>query len=201
VSGIPAGFPGEGNRLTETPGHKQEITEGETSRLARRVLFSFALTFIVSRVVVLLIMSRKIPLMYLFVRGTHVHHLNYGIALLTATGGYLLFARPGRIAKRRVALVYGVGLALTYDEFGMWLHLGGSYWQRASLDAVVVIASLLGLLALAPSLEHMEKRHWWALVAILVAIAVFITVLVVSGKQLGNVAGPKLRELEILSTP
>lgn len=187
--------------MKEVPGQKREFVEGETPRLARRVLFSFALTFIVSRVVVLLIMSRKIPLMYLFVRGTHVHHLNYGIALLTATGGYLLFARPGRIAKRRVALVYGVGLALTYDEFGMWLHLGGSYWQRASLDAVVVIASLLGLLALAPSLERMEKRHWWALVAILVAIAVFITVLVVSGKQLGNVAGPKLRELEMLSTP
>jgi len=38
------------------------------------------------------------------------------------------------------ALVYGVGLALTFDEFGMWVHLGGPYWQRASFDAVVLIA-------------------------------------------------------------
>jgi hypothetical protein len=30
-------------------------------------------------------------------------------------------------------------MALTFDEFGMWLHLGGSYWQRASFDAVIVL--------------------------------------------------------------
>jgi len=93
----------------------RSFAEGEPSRLARRVLFAFVLTFIVSRAVVLLIMSRKIPLLFLYVRGTHVHHLNYGILLLTVTGAYLLFAKPQRVAARRVALVYGVGLALTFD--------------------------------------------------------------------------------------
>jgi hypothetical protein len=34
-------------------------------------------------------------------------------------------------------------MALTFDEFGMWLHLGGSYWQRASIDASIVVAALL----------------------------------------------------------
>ncbi len=38
----------------------RSFAEGEPSRLARRVLFAFVLTFIVSRAVVLLIMSRKI---------------------------------------------------------------------------------------------------------------------------------------------
>ena len=28
----------------------------------------------------------------------------------------------------------------------MWLHLGGSYWQRASFDAVVVLLGILGLI-------------------------------------------------------
>ena len=40
--------------------------------------------------------------------------------------------------------MYGVGLALTFDEFGLWFHLGGSYWQRASFDAVVVIGGPAG---------------------------------------------------------
>ena len=179
----------------------RSFADGETSRLARRVLFAFVLTFILSRAIVLLIMSRKIPLMSLYFRGTHVHHLNYGILLLTVTGGYLLFAKTHLTAKRRAALVYGVALALTFDEFGMWLHLGGSYWQRASVDAVVVIASFLGLLALAPSLEHIRPRHRWALFALVLAIVAFGTVLVIAGKEGGKLEGPKLRELEMSSTP
>jgi hypothetical protein len=179
----------------------RSFAEGEPSRLARRVLFAFVLTFIVSRAVVLLIMSRKIPLMFLNVRGNHVHHLNYGILLLTVTGAYLLFAKPHLVAARRVALVYGVGLALTFDEFGMWLHLGGSYWQRASVDAVIVIASFLALLGVAPPLEHMRPKHRLALFALLLAIVGFGTVLVIAGKEVGKIEGPKLRELEMSSTP
>ena len=181
----PAGFP----------------ANADSSRLARRVLFSFVLTFVASRAVVLLIMARKIPMMFLYVRGNHVHHLNYGILLLTATAGYLLFAKPGPIAMRRAALVYGVALALTFDEFGMWLHLGGSYWQRVSVDAVVVIAAFLGLLALAPSLEKLRPRHRWALLALIVAIGAFGAVLALAGKEIGKLEGPRLRELETSSTP
>lgn len=176
-------------------------TEGETARLARRVLFAFALTFILSRILVFLVMSRRLPFLFLYVHGTHVHHLNYGIAILTATGGYLLFARPDGAAARRAALAYGVGLGLTFDEFGMWLHLGGSYWQRASVDAVVVIGSFLALLAVAPTFERWRPRHRWALVGLLLAIAAFGVVLVISGKEIGRVEGPRLRELEMESTP
>ena len=175
--------------------------ETETPRIARRVLFAFVLTFIGSRAIVFLIMSRRIPLLYLNVRGTHVHHLNYGITLLAVTAAYLLFARPQAAGLRRAALVYGVGLALTYDEFGMWLHLGGSYWQRASVDAVVVIACFLAILAFARSLVRVESRHWWALLILSVAIVGFAVVLFIAGKEIGKTEGPRLRELEIQSTP
>jgi hypothetical protein len=196
-SKVPAGIR-SAVRADRRPGSLANV---EPSRLARRVLFAFVLTFVLSRAVVLLIMARKIPLMFLYVRGNHVHHLNYGILLLTATGGYLLFAKPGPVAMRRAALVYGVALALTFDEFGMWLHLGGSYWQRVSVDAVVVIAGFLGLLALAPSLEKMRPRHRWALLALVVAIGAFGAVLAVAGKEIGKIEGPRLRELEMSSTP
>jgi hypothetical protein len=45
-------------------------------------------------------------------------------------------------------------------EFGLWLHLGGSYWQRASFDAVVVIAGLLGLVSVAPGMSRFRLHHW-----------------------------------------
>ena len=122
-------------------------------RLARTALAAFVFTFVLARVLVLLIMSRRIPDLYLYAGGTHVHHLNYGIFLLSVVGALLLFAAPRGRALTWLAAAYGVGLALTFDEFGMWLHLGGPYWQRASFDAVVIVAAVLALVAVAPPLR------------------------------------------------
>ncbi len=169
--------------------------------LARRALFGFALTFILSRVVVFLIMARKIPNRFFFVRGVHVHHLNYGIFLLAAVAGYLLLARPAGRAGERAALAYGVAMGLTFDEFGMWLHLGGSYWQRASVDAVIVVASLLGIGAFSRSLKQLEARHFWAFVALMLAVVGFVTVLFVVSADLAPVFGPRLEQLEFSSSP
>ena len=127
--------------------------------LARRALFAFLLTFILARALVFLIMARRIPNLYFFLHDTHVHHLNYGIFLLAGVGAYLLFRAPTGDAARRAAFAYGIAMALTFDEFGMWLHLGGSYWQRASIDASVVVAAVLAFIAYARSIETFEARH------------------------------------------
>src|SRR3989442_6407503 len=87
--------------------------EETSDRLARRALFGFALTFIVARAVVFLIMSHRIPNLFLFLQGTYVHHLNYGIFLLV--GGYALFGRPQGRAAEVAALAYGFAFALTFD--------------------------------------------------------------------------------------
>ena len=173
----------------------------ETCAIARRALFAFFLTFVASRAMVLLIMSGRIPNMYFFLRGTHVHHLNYGIFLLAGVGAYLLLRRPAGREARIAALAYGVAMGLTFDEFGMWLHLGGSYWQRASVDAVLVVAALLGLVSYAPAVEEFEKRHVWATVAIAVCLVVFGLVLWDAGNRIGDVVGPRLRDLESASSP
>ena len=169
--------------------------------LARRALLAFVLTFVLARTLVLLIMARRIPNMYLFLHDTHVHHLNYGIFLLAAVGGYLLFGAPRGDAARRTAFAYGIAMALTFDEFGMWLYLGGSYWQRASVDATVVVAAALALIAYARTIRTFEARHVRAFFALAVAVAVFGFVLYDASRYLGDLAGPKLRELEQASSP
>jgi hypothetical protein len=78
----------------------------------------------------------------------------------------------GRRARWRLAL------ALTFDEFGMWLHLGGDYWQRASFDAVVAIAAMFGLVAAAPSISAFRPRQWAVTAALALGIVVFGYVLV-----------------------
>jgi len=173
----------------------------EPAHLARRALFAFILTFIAARTVVFLIMARRIPNMYFFLRGTHVHHLNYGILLLAGVGAYLLLGRPTGKALSAAALAYGIALALTFDEFGMWLHLGGSYWQRVSVDAVVIVAALLGLIAFASNLRRFESHHLKASIAILVALIVFGAVLYDGSVRIGRVEGPRLEALEAASSP
>lgn len=108
--------------------HASQSQHDRRRRLARLLLTVFVLTFLLARIIVLLIMTRRVPDLFLYVGGTHVHHLNYGIFLLAASGAWLLFAQPSGRSATVVAVAYAVGLALTFDEFGMWLHLGGGYW-------------------------------------------------------------------------
>jgi hypothetical protein len=172
-----------------------------SDELARRALLAFLVTFILARITVLLIMARRVPNLYLFLDTTHVHHLNYGIFLLAAVGGYLLLRAPQGIAARRAAFAYGIAMALTFDEFGMWLHLGGSYWQRASIDATVVVAGLLAFLAFARSIKTFEARHVRAFVALGIAVVLFGVVLYDVSMYIGHLEGPRLRELELASSP
>jgi hypothetical protein len=172
-----------------------------SDQLARRALFGFILTFIGARIVVFLIMSQRMPNLYFFMRGTHVHHLNYGIFLLAGVGAYTLFWRPAGVAAQVAALVYGVAMALTFDEFGMWLHLGGSYWQRASVDAIIVVAAVLALIGFARSIDRFESRHLLASIALLIALVAFGVVLYDTSVHIGRLEGPRLRELELSSSP
>ncbi len=70
---------------------------------------AYVLTFMVARISVFLIMARKIPDFLLYLGGTHVHHLNYGVFVLAAVGGILLFRPPSD--RRVIATLYGTGLA------------------------------------------------------------------------------------------
>jgi len=180
---------------------EQTIRRETAHKLARRALFSFILTFVLSRIVVFLIMSDEMPNMYFFLHGTHVHHLNYGIFLMAAVCGYSVFRRPIGRSAEITALLYGIAMGLTFDEFGMWLHLGGSYWQRASIDAIIVVAALFGLVAFARTLKKFESRHFWASIILLLTLIGFGIVLDVAGNRLGSEMGPTLETLEAASSP
>jgi hypothetical protein len=173
----------------------------ERAHIARRALFGFILTFIAARIVVLLIMTRQMPNLYFFLQGTHVHHLNYGIFLLAVVCAYLLLGSPDVAQKRRAALAYGMAMALTFDEFGMWLHLGGSYWQRASVDAIIVVAAALGFIAFAAAIRRFEGRHVRVAIILALAVIAFVAVLYDASVRIGQVAGPRLEALELSSSP
>jgi hypothetical protein len=103
------------------------------------ILIAFLPTFLIARAIVYLA-----PQIFLNAQGTHIHHFTYGIILL-AVAGYLALTLDRRW-QRPIAVLYGIGLALAFDEFGMWLRLQDSYWVRQSYDAIGVITALLILL-------------------------------------------------------
>lgn len=82
--------------------------------------------------------------------GTHLHHLVPGILLLLVAG-FLGIGVDDRTWRFVVATLFGIGAALTLDEFALWLHLEDVYWAkegRQSVDAVLTAAALLLLVIL-----------------------------------------------------
>ena len=92
------------------------------------------------------------PFHNLSAKGRHLHHLVFGIAGLLGTGYLWLViadsAADQKAIHRATAFTYGVGSALTLDEFALWLDLEDVYWTkqgRASVDAVVLFGGVLSI--------------------------------------------------------
>ncbi|HEV2462981.1 MAG TPA: hypothetical protein VGT04_04195 [Acidobacteriaceae bacterium] len=122
----------------------------------RRRLFiasvSFFVTFLGVRLLVFCITHHIGPFGWVEFHGRHIHHLVWGILILLAVG-YAWLAELGSgttptaiFLSRLLAVLYGVGAALTLDEFALWLNLANVYWSpegRESIDAVILFGSAL----------------------------------------------------------
>jgi hypothetical protein len=78
--------------------------------------------------------------------GTHIHHLVWGILLLLVAGYMGIALNPDSPWDKVVAVLFGIGMGLTLDEFALWLNLEDVYWApkgRESIDAVVLTITLL----------------------------------------------------------
>ena len=181
--------------IPKTPNAK--VSDRYRPRLA---LLAFLLTFISARILVFLIMAHWIPDLYIHLLGTHIHHLNFGIFLLAGVGAYLLFSRVTDRGLIIATVLYGIGLALTFDEFGMWLHLGGGYWQRASFDAVIVLAALLALIAYAPPLRIWHSSQVVTAIIIVGFAAIFYIMLIESFNFVEHIE-PHFEQLEQHNPP
>jgi hypothetical protein len=110
----------------------------------------FLVTFGIVRGVTAMIRAGVGPIHNLSAGGLHIHHLVWGILLLLLVG-YLWLSEFGvgsSWVASLTAVAFGVGAALTLDEFALWLNLQDVYWERQgreSVDAVMLFASLLSV--------------------------------------------------------
>src|ERR1700677_5116405 len=138
----------------------------------RRRLFvasvSFFLTFAGVRAVVYAVLHNIPPFHFIQHDGSHIHHLVFGIIILLLVGyGWLADVGTGEddssiLLSRIMSILYGVGAALTLDEFALWLNLKDVYWSpqgRTSIDAIVLFGALLAASAWgAPLLQAGSKK-------------------------------------------
>jgi hypothetical protein len=143
-------------------------------RPRRRVFLAsiaFFVTFLGVRLLVDFVVRGEGPFHWVMMGGKHIHHLVWGILILLFVGyGWLLDLGRAHsplsiLLSRIMSIAYGVGAALTLDEFALWLNLDPDvYWVktggRLSIDAVVLFGSLLMIGAWGAPFFQSLKRLW-----------------------------------------
>jgi len=148
---------------------RQQIPDRPHERLLLASI-SFFITFLSARLLVASITHHIGPFGYVIVGGRHIHHLVWGILLLLVTG-FATLAELGTgstpqsiFLSRLLSMSYGIGAALTLDEFAIWLNLDpNAYWSsqdRESIDAIILFGSLLAIATWGtPLLRRLTRRH------------------------------------------
>jgi hypothetical protein len=131
---------------------------------------SFLITFVGVRVLVHRIVNHEGHFQWVVVHGLHIHHLVWGILILLLVGyGWLLDLGRSHsplsiFFSRLMSVSYGVGAALTLDEFSLWLNLEpDAYWSssgRLSIDAIILFGSLLAVGAGGAPFFSRLQRMW-----------------------------------------
>src|SRR5947209_20078933 len=114
---------------------------------------AFLLTFGIVRAITVSIRAGVGPFHNVSAGGTHIHHLVWGILLLLVVGYLWLMQASIPIQQHRkchrvTAILFGIGAALTLDEFALWLKLADVYFTpdgQKSIQAVIGFGAALSI--------------------------------------------------------
>ena len=157
------------------------------------MLAAFVVTFLVTRLITRMIRAGRGPFRDTTVGGVHVHHQVYGIFLLLGTGALEFTYNPGPPWEQVLAAAFGIGAALTLDEFALWLRLDDVYWGaegRRSVDAVLLatVVGLLLLLGASPFSADTSQGMTVAAVVIVVDL-LFALIAILKGRTVLGIIG------------
>ena len=132
--------------------YRRHLAESRRERLFLASV-GFFVSVLVIRGITIAIHNEIGPFHNVEMHGRHIHHMVWGILLLLLVG-YIWLLEVGtgsadswRFVGRLTAMLYGVGAALTLDEFALWLNLSDVYWQRQGRESYEAMALFGGLLS------------------------------------------------------
>jgi hypothetical protein len=121
------------------------------------ILLSFLITFAITRAITNL---QKLAILPNQNGILHIHHLVPGIFLIILSGYIgLSFWATDRV-RHFMAILFGIGAALTIDEFALWLYLKDVYWERQgrySVDAVIYVIIILSIIFV---ISEIHDHRW-----------------------------------------
>jgi hypothetical protein len=179
------------------------VDKGELPALL--LLIAFGATFGITRFITHSIRSERFSWLGNIEAGdTHIHHLVWGICLLIVSGLLAVAVQP---PLEVTAIVFGIGAALTLDEFALWLHLDDVYWSeqgRQSIDAVIVFAIVSGFMVLgAYPISFDDSGPGLAgVISLVLSLAIgwtFVIVCFLKGKLIWGVLGLYIAPIAIVS--
>jgi hypothetical protein len=109
------------------------------------LLSGFVLSFALVRLASYGIRSGWWPFGNVRVRGRHVHHFVPGILIAFGSGAVALVTDNRRV-ETALAVPFGAGIGLTFDEAALLLDLRDVYWTREGILSVQVSLGLAGML-------------------------------------------------------
>jgi hypothetical protein len=121
-------------------------------------LISFLITFAIIRIITHLQKLNILPNQRNDI--LHIHHLVPGIILLLISGyiGISFWS----VHKLRVfmAVLFGIGAALTIDEFALWLYLKDVYWAKQGRDSVDAIILVIIIFSIVLLISEVRDHSW-----------------------------------------
>lgn len=121
------------------------------------ILVSFLITFAVIRSVTHLQKLGILPNQH---GSLHIHHLVPGIILLILSGYVgISFWASNRI-RQLMAVLFGIGAALTIDEFALWFYLKDVYWARQGRDSVDMVIYVIVIFSIAFIISEVHDHKW-----------------------------------------
>ncbi|MBN1377088.1 hypothetical protein JW949_02000 [Candidatus Woesearchaeota archaeon] len=121
------------------------------------VFTSMIVSFFISRLLVTLF-----PGVSLFIKEYHIHHYYYGIFLVCISAWTALVSN--KISLLRIsAVMFGLGLGMILDEFGLLLTCGTylkecDYWHRISYDTFIITCGVfLSIMYFGPVWKKIKK--------------------------------------------
>jgi hypothetical protein len=179
------------------------VDSGELPALL--LLIAFGATFGITRFITHSIRSDRFSWLGNVEAGdTHIHHLVWGICLLLISGLLGIAVQP---PLEITAIIFGIGAALTLDEFALWLHLDDVYWSeqgRQSIDAVIVFAIVSGFMVVGVYPVSLEGSGTGlgAVVGVILSLVIgwcFVIVCFMKGKLILGVLGLYLPPVAIVT--
>ena len=123
----------------------------------------------------------------------HIHHIVIGMMFILFTGWAALALDPGSPWLEILGVFFGVGAALTLDEFALLLHMKDVYWSqegRSSVDAVILATLIGGVVVIGMTPAGLDSSASAYVIAGSITLAVVASVIsILKGKLYLGIAG------------